>query len=82
MLSPPYGVVTVVAYPGVDVVAGVSTITLVIIPVSPSDVYGPVVVRVLVSVPLYDVVTVVSIPGAVGVSTITLVITPVSPSDV
>ena len=77
---PLYGVVSVVAMPGA---VGVSTITLVTIPVSPLDeVYGPVFVSVVVSVPLYGVVSVVAIAGAVGVSTITLVMIPVLPSDV
>ena len=39
-------------------------------------------VRVVVSVPLWGVVMVVAVAGAVGVSTITLVMIPVSPSDV
>ena len=39
-------------------------------------------VRVVVSVPLYGVVTVVAVAGAVGVSTIILVMIPVLSSEV
>jgi len=73
-----YAVVSEVSMPGA---VGVSTITLVIIPVLPSEVYGPVWVTVVVSLPLYAVVSEVSMAGAVGVSTITLVIIPVSPLE-
>ena len=69
----------VVAVPGA---VGVSTMTLVMIPVSLPEVYGPVLVRVVASLPLNGDEKVVTVPGAVGVSTITLVMIPVSLPEV